>query len=97
MKYFDSMQRFSVAAKKSKDVVQRLYDASKHLRQYNEAFYLQQQLQHSQQQQQSPPQGFSDMASSMEVFNMARRDQPPLFWRCAWCDESYTRPGCVGS
>ncbi|KAK3117847.1 hypothetical protein LTR53_000397 [Teratosphaeriaceae sp. CCFEE 6253] len=70
MEYFDSMQRFSVAAKKSKDVVQRLLDASKHVRQYHEAFYLQQQLQHSQQQQQSPPQGFGDVTSSMDVFSM---------------------------
>ena len=31
--FFDKMQRYSVAAKKSKDVVQRLYEASKHISQ----------------------------------------------------------------
>lgn len=69
MTFFDRMQRYSVAARKSKDVVTRLYDASKHVRQYHEAFYLQQQLQHSQQQQLSPPEGFG-MAAASEVFNM---------------------------
>ncbi|KAK4556748.1 hypothetical protein LTR86_006319 [Recurvomyces mirabilis] len=70
IKFFDSMQHYSVAAKKSKDVVQRLYDASKHVRQYHEAFYLQQQLQHSQRQQQSAAQNYGDVAASMDVFNM---------------------------
>jgi hypothetical protein len=70
IQFFSTMERWSVAAKKSKDVVQRLYDASKHVRQYHEAFYLQQQLTHTQQQQQSPPQGFGDVATSLDVFNM---------------------------
>jgi len=48
--FFDRMQRYSVAAKKSRDVVTRLYDASKHVRQYHEAQFLQQQAQRSQQQ-----------------------------------------------
>lgn len=70
MTFFERMQRFSVAAKKSKDVVKRLYDASKHVRQYHEAFYLQQQLQHNQQQQASPTLGFGDMTSVSGVFDM---------------------------
>ncbi|TKA63160.1 hypothetical protein B0A55_10178, partial [Friedmanniomyces simplex] len=73
IKHLDSMQRFCHTAKKTRDVVQMLYDASKHVRQYQEAFYAQQQLLHRRQhQEQSPPQGFGagDVASSMDVYSM---------------------------
>ena len=68
MDFFERMQRFSVAAKKSKDVVARLFDASKHVRQYYEAFYLQQQLQQKHVQQASPPRAYGDMASMTGAF-----------------------------
>ncbi|KAK5107532.1 hypothetical protein LTR62_001062 [Meristemomyces frigidus] len=51
--FFDSMQQYSLAAKKTRDVVQRLYDASKHVSQYNEAIHMQQVAQNTQRQQQS--------------------------------------------
>ena len=42
IRFFDKMRSWSVAAKKSKDVVERLYDASKHVHQFHE-YQLQQQ------------------------------------------------------
>ena len=42
IRFFDRMRRWSVAAKKSKDVVERLYDASKHVHQFHE-YQIQQQ------------------------------------------------------
>lgn len=40
--FFEKMHRFSVAAKKSKDVVERLYEASKHMSAFNERLPYQQ-------------------------------------------------------
>lgn len=45
--FFEKMRRFSVAAKKSKDVVERLYDASKHVSAYNQRILQQQQSDHA--------------------------------------------------
>ena len=44
MQFFDRMHRYSVAAKKSKDVVERLYEASRHVTQFNEQQFQQQKL-----------------------------------------------------
>ncbi|KAK1078991.1 hypothetical protein LTR48_008267, partial [Friedmanniomyces endolithicus] len=56
----------------TRDVVQMLYDASKHVRQYQEAFHAQQQLLHRRQQEQSPPQDYAvGVTPGMEVYNMA--------------------------
>lgn len=44
LKFFDKMHRYSIAAKKSKDVVERLYEASVQVAQYNEQHFHQQQL-----------------------------------------------------
>ena len=47
--FFDRMQRFSIAAKKTRDVVQRLLNASKHVRQHYEAAGQRQQVQEARQ------------------------------------------------
>ncbi|CAK1361704.1 Lactose regulatory protein LAC9 [Cercospora beticola] len=41
--FFDRMQRWSVAASKSRDVVQRLYDATKYVAEHNAQYHQQQQ------------------------------------------------------
>lgn len=51
MVFFDRMIHYSVAAKKSKDVVERLYEASKHLTEYSN----QQPSRHNRQQMPPPP------------------------------------------
>ena len=43
LQFFDRMQRYSVAARKSKDFVERLYEASKHVSQFHEQQFQQQQ------------------------------------------------------
>ncbi|KAK4948426.1 hypothetical protein LTR10_012960 [Elasticomyces elasticus] len=65
IQHLDKMQAFCHNAKKTRDVVQRLYDASKHVRQYQEATNIQQQLQRRQQQMQSSPQSFAGMTPGM--------------------------------
>ena len=42
LQFFEKMRRYSVAAKKSKDVVERLYEASKHVSQYHMDLYRRQ-------------------------------------------------------
>ncbi|KAK4545257.1 hypothetical protein LTR36_003437 [Oleoguttula mirabilis] len=69
MRFFDKMQRYSVAATKSKDVVARLFAASKHVRQYYEASHLQKQLQHTKEQQGNPLREVGEKASLSNVFN----------------------------
>ncbi|KAK5131460.1 hypothetical protein LTR08_000924 [Meristemomyces frigidus] len=70
IRFFARMQRYSVAAAKSRDVVARLLDASKHVRQYYEASHLQQQLQETQQQRATPLQDLDEPAAVAHVSGM---------------------------
>lgn len=71
IKFFDRMTHYSVAAKKSKDVVARLYEASKQLSEYN-AQQLQQQHSFYQQRQQlvAPSQSFDGIPPGPGTFNI---------------------------
>lgn len=73
MKFFEKMQRYSVAAMKSKDVVARLFAASRHVRQYYKALHLQQQL-HTRQLQETPPQGLGEDHPTSGAFGLSGDD-----------------------
>ena len=68
LRFFDRMRRYSVAAKKSKDVLERLYQASKHVNQFHEQQLEQEQLARHGQQHLSPRQAFSGDLSETAPF-----------------------------
>ena len=69
LQFFNRLHRFSVAAKKSRDVVERLYEASKHVRQYNEQQHQQQQQARLQQTQRlSPSQPYRSNSFGTDAF-----------------------------
>ena len=94
--FFQRMQHYSVAAKKSGDVVTRLLDASKHVRQYYDAYYMQLELQQRRRQTSTPAAVNDNGFSSIETSDFAAApsntvqppQQDPFMWEFDNADEA---------